>query len=339
MDGYHRATATVVGLPNYGNTCYLNALLQCLGSCRALKTYILNLNVPPASDNDEKHVDKELLRLLMCFFSNDTSRHRELLQAMHKQFKQFIYVFEQNDINEMYSILLEYLSKACGRKLTEQEMSRVNDLIGKRVNALSRNTDVHWYKHHKDEYSNLCGIMYGQHINQVHCQTCQSMHHNFEVFANIMVSVDETHGRDLQQCVRSCFNDEFVGEWQCDKCKCMNASNTKTVRNWRNPKVLTVTLKRFSAAGAKIQKKVRVPLVLDISDVSIGYAQVNAQVTYQLKAAACHHGSYTMGHYTAIVNREGQWYIVDDESIHAIEQEDVINRYLQECYMFFYEQQ
>jgi ubiquitin carboxyl-terminal hydrolase 4/11/15 len=90
----------------------------------------------------------------------------------------------------------------------------------------------------------------------------------------------------------------------------------KRITFWNFPKILVITLKRFSAdGGRKRQDVVDFPLTgLNLSKYVSGY---NAkQYVYDLYAVCNHTGGTMGGHYTAYVKtREGEWNHYNDTQV------------------------
>jgi ubiquitin C-terminal hydrolase len=90
----------------------------------------------------------------------------------------------------------------------------------------------------------------------------------------------------------------------------------KRITFWNFPKILVMTLKRFSADGQeKIQDLIDFPLdQLDMSKYVSGYNP--RQYIYELYGVCNHSGGPTGGHYTALVkNADNEWIHYDDTRV------------------------
>ena len=95
----------------------------------------------------------------------------------------------------------------------------------------------------------------------------------------------------------------------------------KRIVFWNLPKILIITLKRFSPDGRhKIDKLVDFPLDnLDLSKYVYGYNR--SQYNYELYAICNHIGNTYMGHYTAFVkNAKNEWLHYNDNQVEMISQ-------------------
>jgi ubiquitin C-terminal hydrolase len=98
-------------------------------------------------------------------------------------------------------------------------------------------------------------------------------------------------------------------------------SVTKYITFWNFPKVLVITLQRFSADGQdKINDLIDFPLEnLDLSKYVSGYNP--HQYMYDLYGVCNHIGGVMGGHYTAFVkNSENQWIHYNDTSVSPVSQ-------------------
>ena len=324
-------------IPNVGNTCYFNSLMQCLDSCLSLKSMII----------DDRGTDA-IVMLIKDFFTSTyvPIDPRPLLKAMFDSFRSRLNLIEQNDISELYAILMDHILRATGQPISEGQMHAIDEYIQTHVeDTLRKRAELHWYKSHSTEFSKLCGVVCGQQVCQVHCGNCNALHHNYEIVSAVMLSLPETNicnSLTLHDLMMENYKDEILDDWVCDKCRQQSTRNTRTVRQWRNPQVLVVVMKRFSAPSQrKVPYPVDFPLEIDMAPYTIGPCN-KQNCMYTLKAIACHYGSATCGHYVAFVKRDTKrdtksWYCVDDDHVTPISEDGMYNQSRQHCYMLFYE--
>lgn len=324
------------GLPNPGSLCYLNALIQCIASVDSFIEFIWD---PQQSNHDDAVISAFSSVIVHADDANNKS-YQNLVRSLATQFQRHMNIFEQNDITEMYSLLLDHVARMCGKELSSANLTEINNVLnaypGTQYYALKKTIDRHWYMHHKKGYSNLCDIACGQHIAQVQCQHCHALHHNIEVFSTLDIHIPSSPIRaevSLQDLLLEYFRDETLTDWMCDKCHTKCNTNVRSLRSWRNPKMLVITIKRFTAEGEKIHTKIHTPRAFDMTPVTL-CKETNLE--YNLKAVACHHGSFFGGHYVSIVCRDGTWYVADDEVVRPCSDEDA-QRFTKDGYMFVYE--
>jgi len=329
------------GLMNIGNTCYINTLFQCLASCESFRYFV-------AVEQTNDPIIGFLGELFRNIHGEGCINPTPLLQAIQQRFNDMINVREQNDINEIYALLIDHIVTKVGRVLTDAENAHIRDIIhthtSKEFDILRKRANMHWYQHHRKEYSKCIQIVHGQYIYQTECSACHQMNHNYEVYSNNMLSLPEEEGCmvHLMHLIEKNYRDETITEWICDKCNAgKDTFKTRAIRNWKNPQMLVYTIKRFTSSGRKIRTPVEAPFVLDISQPSVTIGPTHKQ--YRLCGIACHHASYMSGHYIAIICRydaqsgKPTWYEVDDESVSIIVDDDIVRRYVREGYMYFYD--
>ncbi|CCH59935.1 hypothetical protein TBLA_0C01200 [Henningerozyma blattae CBS 6284] len=127
---FQQFNQTPIGLKNLGNTCYLNATLQCLFRIEPLREMILNYkqssSVSPA---DEVH-QKIVLELRNCFDSLDKKKFQAvmplmLLNVLRKAYPQFAErdpqggFYKQQDAEELFTQLFHSLSVILGDKFSD----------------------------------------------------------------------------------------------------------------------------------------------------------------------------------------------------------------------------
>jgi len=90
---------------------------------------------------------------------------------------------------------------------------------------------------------------------------------------------------------------------------------TKKLMFFSVPKILVMSLKRFSNEGEKIDKLVDIPLAnLNLEKYVIGYDNNNCE--YDLYGVCNHMGGCGGGHYTAYVKlKDGKWWHFNDKEV------------------------
>lgn len=120
MNESELATALEVpaGLANLGNTCYMNATVQCLKSCNELREALKNFNNELALDSMSS--PQSLAAVMKITFErmekNTTVTPILLLQTLHTAFPQFAQTgengsYRQQDANECWSEMLKMLQQ------------------------------------------------------------------------------------------------------------------------------------------------------------------------------------------------------------------------------------
>jgi ubiquitin carboxyl-terminal hydrolase 8 len=321
------------GLMNRGNTCYINTSIQCLGHCISFLIFILSGKY----ERNEGHIANELREILCELWINDNgvipNRFLKYLEVHLKS----LHIQEQNDIQEFLLLFLDKLNASISIKLDVDDivnkLQYKNNITGK----LKKKLDVAWYKSVSNEYSHLVDIFYGQKISQIICGNCKKLHHNYELFSMLCVPMNEDKN-DVNTCIKSYCKSEYLNEdkksndWKCDNCNQCSKS-LKTMKLSRLPKILIISLKRFTDDMRKNYSHIDIPETLDMKEYLLNKNHVISE--YQLCSIACHMGSFTNGHYYALCkNPNNKWYIIDDTNVSDI---DEIRQYGNSAYMLFYE--
>jgi len=119
------------GLRNHGATCYLNSLIQCLFHDKDFVKLILE-----TSDNKDSVIIAELQKLFarLMLSANQAIDTEQLLAAFGWSKSQ---MFEQHDIHELFSVLLDALGKDSAHLNTEIAKLFQGHLSGKQTCLLA----------------------------------------------------------------------------------------------------------------------------------------------------------------------------------------------------------
>lgn len=331
-------TTISCGLANIGNTCSINALLQCLAHSRAVRRFFTQQNITIEHTGKFSLTD-ELVKLLREMWSGTTDVvvPREFIAALYEKCGALLPHGEQHDVCEVYTLLCDRVAEECFQKraLSKYILYAEDIAYWKSVNpcyaAIVSKASNAMKRHNAKNECPWLDMIQGVIVTQIQCE-CGETSHSFEPF--IVLSI-EICGSSLYECLDAFFRPERLADWICDKCKRKCA--TKLVRLWKLPRVLCVSFKRFGANMHKDGRHIDVPEKFGISpDSVIGpqYLNRKTKIVYNLCSVALHHGSIWGGHYTAIGrgNYEGQWIHYDDTTRANVPHPNVT-----ESYMIIYE--
>ncbi|XP_033921260.1 ubiquitin carboxyl-terminal hydrolase 42-like [Melopsittacus undulatus] len=299
-----------VGLQNMGNTCYLNATLQCLTYTPPLANYMLSLEHSKSCQEKgfcmmctlEAHIN-QALRL-----SKKAVKPMSVINGLRRTGKHFRYG-RQEDAHEFLSFTVEALQKACLNGSTTLDTS--------------------------SQATTLINQIFGGYLrSQVKCLNCKAVSEAYEPFLDITLDIETVTSvtEALEQLVKP---EQLDGEnsYKCSKCENMvPASKRYTIH--RSSKVLIITLKRFSAfTGGKINKDVKYPEYLDLR--AYMSQSMGEPLIYSLYAVLVHSGSTcNEGHYICFIKAgNGFWYRMNDAIVERSDTETVLN---QQAYLLFY---
>ncbi|XP_043990240.1 ubiquitin carboxyl-terminal hydrolase 8 isoform X1 [Gambusia affinis] len=333
--------ASLTGLRNLGNTCYMNSILQCLCNTPRMADYFNNNfyleDINRSNILGHKGEVAEEFGVIMkalwaglykCISPRD---FKSTIGKINDQFSGC----DQQDSQELLLFLMdglhEDLNKADNRKrYKEEENDHLDD-----QNA----ANVAWNKHKLLNESIIVALFQGQFKSTVQCLTCHRKSRTFETFMYLSLPLASTSKCSLQDCLRLFSKEEKLTDNNkvfCRHCKA-HRDSTKKLEIWKVPPIVLVHLKRFSYEGRwrqKLQTSVDFPLdSLDLAQYVIGPKQNLRR--YNLYAVSNHYGGLDGGHYTAYCKNslKQRWYKFDDHEVTEISSSSVKSS---AAYILFY---
>ncbi|KAM9013868.1 LOW QUALITY PROTEIN: ubiquitin carboxyl-terminal hydrolase 42-like [Ara ararauna] len=299
-----------VGLHNLGNTCYLNATLQCLTYTPPLANYMLSLEHGKSCHEEDFcmmcTLEAHINQVLRC--SNNAMKPLSVIKGLQRIGKHFRYG-SQEDAHEFLSFTVDALQKACLNGSTTWDAS--------------------------SQATTLIYQIFGGYLrSRVKCLSCKAVSDRHEPFLNITLDIETVTSvtEALEQFVKP---EQLGGEnsYKCSKCENMvSASKRYTIH--RSSKVLTISLKRFADfTGGKISKDVKYPEYLDLR--AYMSQSMGEPLIYSLYAVLVHSGfSCNAGHYICFIKAgNGFWYRMNDAIVERSDIKTVLN---QQAYLLFY---
>lgn len=289
-----------------GNTCYLNAALQCLLHCPGLTNYVL-------SGYAEKDVMRrralasalatEYVALTKQYWTTpaetlDTTAVWTALCKLHKPFGNRV----PHDAHEAVTVLIKHLHDALGKT------PRI------RPSVAEAHVDVPEWERAiaKEGYSILTELFVGQTQRIVEGGEYRSVSH--EHFVGL--SLDLEGCSTITHAVAKAFAPEQIEGYVIgDTTRQVTLTKVLTYA----PLTLVIHLKRFDGSGTKIDRFVDYTTTL----------VVPGQGTYELFGVCFHSG----GHYVAACEVGGSWRAMDDDKVTCIGVNDVIQK---DAYVLFY---
>ncbi|KAJ2098018.1 hypothetical protein GGI09_003529 [Coemansia sp. S100] len=315
VEGWRIVRPIGPGLNNLGNTCFLNAVLQCLTYTAPLAEYMLTREHSSscrAGDNCilckfESHVGRALSKRENLSISPKSIVGRLKLVAKHMR------IGRQEDAHEFLRLLVDAFQRSL--------LHGIDPKIDRRI-----------------QETTLAHQIFGGYLqSQVKCSRCSHESNTFEPLLDL--SLDIQAGNTIAKALRSFTRPEMLtkdNRYKCEKCnKLVDA--TKQMSVYRLPRTLTLQLKRFSSfGGGKISRFVEFPLNLSMKSYVSANSPERGPYEYSLYAVLVHSGgSSRSGHYYCFVKSSaGVWYELNDSSVRQVSERTVLG---QTAYLLFYE--
>lgn len=323
-----RKSGPPLGFKNLGNTCYLNAVLQCLTYTPPLANFCLQLQHSAFCDSlaqqDKKSdcpfclLEKRIVRSLSIDLTLDTPGK---IIAGLKIFAEHFRLGRQEDAHEFLRYVIDACHTTCLR-LKKLQQQRRKFVSNGGADGVSGSTVV------KE-------IFGGALQSQVKCLACGNESNKVDEIMDI--SIDVLSSSSLKEAFQKFFQPEILdgnNKYKCDSCKKLVAAR-KQMSILQAPNILVIQLKRFDGIyGGKIDKAITFEEVLDLSSFMCKISQ-DLHPEYKLFATIVHSGfSPDSGHYYAYIKDAiGRWYCCNDSYVSVSTLQEVFS---EKVYILFY---
>ena len=362
------------GLTNLGNTCYMNAVIQCIyhiedltnvlskkGNINYIKSKSINNSIFVQLNNFFQKYKMETNSISPTPLRNTimikNSMFRNFLQ--HDSHELLLYLYDEITTEVSRSVnmnikcnknILEY--KSIYKKLNESKHNKqLHSRYKKQLNILKKKyiKDIYiikslhsWKTFFEKNYSDLIDLIYGQLLSSISCDECYYMSIKFEPFTILSLEIPDKNNITLTDCISNFIKEETLSlgeQWKCSQCKKVTKSS-KQISYWNLPKILTIHLKRFTVVSQtkiiKNDKPIKIEIDnLDLHNYISDYNYENTDSKmYECVGIICHTGSYVGGHYFSFCKKNTDWYLCNDSTYKKINLKFDIIE--QYGYIFFY---
>ena len=287
------------GLKNLGNSCFFNAIIQCLFHCPTFTAGIKNLSPEALTVNVLSH-----MRILL------------------------------RDITSVHSLPYITPTKCLTAVMNIAECQSAG--IVKGVQQDASEFLGHLLEHFYQKFRPLSDIFEGQFISIHTCQLCSHSYSTNQPFKQYTLQMDlpsahETQTLHLYKLMDHYHQSGIIEGYTCTHCHSENSTNKK-ISIIALPRILVVHLSRFRGL-AKINNYVRFP-----EHALIKYKIDNNEYKkqYRVNGIVVHIGpSIAQGHYVSYTRVGDNWIKANDETVTLIRFESVRRR---KVYLLFYEE-
>lgn len=323
------------GLKNLGNTCFLNSCMQALLHTHELHAYMYGKNYQKNMKTvDDATIFANYKALAETTFSgNGVFDPREFVISIHKvATKKGVEIFTgwaQNDVTEFLRFVVDCFHNSVSRAVDVKISGKPGSNTDKTAYQCYQMLKTAYAK----EYSEIMELFYGIFVSEIKSVDGNTIHSSKSEQYFIL---DLPMAPNMMDCFRNFIAPELLqgdNAWHNDKTG-NKESAIKQMRFWNFPKILVITLKRFTNHMSKSNAFVDFPIEgLDLSEFAHDY---NAhRYVYDLYAVCNHMGGVNGGHYNAFVkNKMGRWILFDDERVQIVDNPEHIKT--PAAYCFFY---
>ncbi|XP_012067985.1 ubiquitin carboxyl-terminal hydrolase 17 isoform X2 [Jatropha curcas] len=302
------------GLVNCGNSCYANAVLQCLAFTPPLTAYFVQ------GLHAKECVNKEWC--FTCEFESLILKAKEgksplspigILSQLHNIGSQ-LGSGREEDAHEFLRYAIDTMQSVC---LKEAGVNVLGSL---------------------EEETTLIGLTFGGYLrSKIKCMKCHYKSERHERMMDLTVEIEGDIGK-LEDALKRFTSTELLdgdNKYQCSRCKSFEKAKKK-LTIVEAPNVLTIVLKRFqSGKFGKLNKSIRFPEILDLAPYISGTSDKSP--IYRLYGVVVHldimNASFS-GHYVCYIkNIQNKWFKIDDSTVTAVDLDRVLTK---GAYMLLY---
>uniref|UniRef100_A0A3Q1JGR0 ubiquitinyl hydrolase 1 n=1 Tax=Anabas testudineus TaxID=64144 RepID=A0A3Q1JGR0_ANATE len=311
-----------VGLRNVGNTCFLNAIVQCLSHTHGLRDYCLlrSYRHEKFSKEEPKLMEAfaQVLSGLWDVNEGDTVVNARQFYNIFKEVVPYFTGYSQQDAQEFLRFLLDKLHTEINRR---------------------PNIPAMWKKHLERDDSRIVDLFSGQLRSSLHCSVCSHYSNTFDVFCDLSLPIPKRSSAGevtLRECLDLFSQEEKLDKENSPMCERCNRHTecTKRLSIQRFPQVIVIHLNRFTTSRWSISKST-VYVSFPLTNLDLGpYGPVDCPVLYDLYAICNHAGTVNMGHYTACCLDENGWCFYNDCSVTPVSENQLQTN---QAYVLFYQ--
>ncbi|XP_059459905.1 ubiquitin carboxyl-terminal hydrolase 16 [Corylus avellana] len=302
------------GLINSGNSCYANAVLQCLAFTPPLNSYFLQGIHSRACVNKEACFICEFESLILKAKEEKSPLSPIGILSQLKNVGGQLGNGREEDAHEFLRYAIDTMQSVC---LKEAGIPASGSL---------------------EEDTTLIGLTFGGYLrSKIKCTKCHGKSERQERMMDLTVEIEGDIGT-LEEALHQYTRTEILdgeNKYQCSRCQSYERAKKK-LTVMEAPNILTIALKRFqSGKFGKLNKPIQFPEILDLAPFTSGTSDKSP--IYKLYGVVVHldimNASFS-GHYVCYVkNNQNKWFKIDDSTVTVVERERVLTK---GAYMLLY---
>ncbi|XP_059279634.1 ubiquitin carboxyl-terminal hydrolase 17 [Lycium ferocissimum] len=302
------------GLVNCGNSCYANAVLQCLAFTPPLTSYFLQGLHSKTCEKKGWCFTCEFERLVLKAKDGISPLSPSSIISHLESIGSNLGNGREEDAHEFLRYVIDTMQSIC---LKEAGVTAPGSF---------------------EEETSLVGLTFGGYLrSKIECMRCGGKSERQERMMDLTVEIDGDIGT-LEEALKQFTHTETLdgeNKYRCGRCKSYEKAKKK-LKVLEAPNVLTIALKRFqSGKFGKLNKTIKFPEILNLAPYMSGTSDKSP--VYQLYGVVVHldvMNAAFSGHYVCYVrNFQNKWYKVDDSSVRSVELERVLSK---GAYMLLY---
>ncbi|XP_074369865.1 ubiquitin carboxyl-terminal hydrolase 17-like [Apium graveolens] len=302
------------GLINCGNSCYANAVLQCLAFTPPITAYLLQRLHSKTCQNKDWCFTCEFEHLIVMAKEGNTPLSPIRILSHVENIGIHLDYGKEEDAHEFLRCAIDTLQSSC-----------LKEAASKSAGSLTEETT-------------LMGLTFGGYLrSKIKCMKCGGKSERNDRIMDLTVEIDGNICT-LEEALRKFTSTEILdgeNKYNCSRCKSYEKAKKK-LTILEAPNILTIALKRFqSGKFGKLSKSIQFPEILNL--VPFMSSTSDTSPIYRLYGVVVHldimNASFS-GHYICYVkNIQNKWFEVDDSSVNAVELESVLTK---GAYMLLY---
>lgn len=315
------------GIDNLGNTCFLNSCLQVLNHTYEMNEILNNKTEDQMKMNlPDTNILREWndLRTVMWSGNGVVSPNKfvhNIQEIAHIKHKDIFTGWAQNDMPEFLLFMIDCIHNSISRgvtlKISGKLESKTDEMA---VKCYSMLQDVY-----SKEYSEIMDIFFGIYMSELASRD-GSIVHVIKPESFFILDLPVLDGKRIATNIYECMDFFTKPEYMEGENAWFNEKTgkkedvKKSIKFWNLPKILVISLKRFSHDGRqKLNSHINFPLEnLDLSRYVQGYNA--SKYKYNLYGICNHSGGVLGGHYTAFVKHmDDKWIHFNDTHVEIVE--------------------